>query len=137
MYGGQLGADILLTDPCNSLELRIIGKAGWYQNDYEGGIREFQGNNFIGSFVGAGEGTAFVGDIVIAGSYWLKRSSCDPCRLSIPLDRRVALAGEEASRSILNPNLLRNPLHDGDLVHARCVSRDRSAMVEPVWSSKR
>jgi hypothetical protein len=115
LYGGQLGADVLLTDPCNAVEVRIVGKAGWYNNDYEGGIREFQGNNPIGTFRGASEGTAFVGDIVIAGSYWLNDHIAVRGGYQFLWIGDVALAGEEASRSILNPSLLNNPKHDGDL----------------------
>jgi len=115
MYGGQIGLDWLLTDPCRALELRVIGKAGWYHNEYSGGIREFQGNNFIGSFVGTGEGTSFVGDLVVSAAYWFNEHIALRAGYQLLWVGDVALAGDEASRSILNPSLLRNPQHDGDM----------------------
>ncbi len=116
MYGGQIGLDVLLTDPRNALELRVVGKAGWYSNDYDGGIREFQGNNPIGSFLGAGDGTAFVGDLVFSASYWFNDHIAIRGGYQLLWIGDVALAGEEASRSIVNPALLREPKHDGDLL---------------------
>ena len=115
LYGGQFGADLLLTDPCNALELRVVGKAGYYHNNYEGGIREFQGNNFIGSFLGTGECTPFVGDLVFSASYWLTEHIAVRAGYQLLWVGDVALAGEEASRSLLNPSLLRSPEHDGDM----------------------
>lgn len=125
LYGGQLGADLLLTDPCNALELRVVGKAGYYHNNYEGGIQEFAGNNPIGSFLGTGECTPFVGDLVFSGSYWLSEHIALRAGYQFLWVGDVALAGEEASRSLLNPSLLRTPEHDGDLfMHGALVGME-------------
>lgn len=115
LYGGQLGADLLLTDPSNALELRVVGKAGLYYNEYNGGIREFQGNNFIGSFLGSDEGSAFVGDLLFSVSYWFNDHIALRTGYQLLWVGDVALGADEASRSLLNPSLLRNPKHDGDL----------------------
>lgn len=115
MYGGQMGLDLLLPDPIDALDLRVVGKAGLYANHYGGGIREFQGNNFIGTFAGADNSTAFVGDLVFSASYWFNDHIALRAGYQLLWIGDVALAGEEASRSILNPNLLQNPQHGSDL----------------------
>jgi hypothetical protein len=116
MYGGQIGLDLLLTDPCKALELRVVGKAGWYNNDYEGGVRLLQGNNVLSANAGAGDGTAFVGDLVFSASYWFNEHIALRAGYQLLWIGDAALAGEEASRSVVNPALLRNPQHDGDLL---------------------
>ena len=65
MYGGQIGLDWLLTDPRNALELRVIGKAGWYYNDYSLLYRDF-----FGPVASSSDGTSFVGDLNFSAAYW-------------------------------------------------------------------
>lgn len=115
MYGGQLGLDLRLTEPTNALDLRVVGKAGFYSNHFGGGIEEFQGNNFIGSFGGANNSVAFVGDMAFSASYWFNDHVALRAGYQLLWIGDVALAGEEASRSILNPSLLRDPNHGDDL----------------------
>jgi len=115
MYGGQIGLDWKLTDPSNALDLRLVGKAGLYGNHYGGGIKEFSGNTFIGSFLGDATGMSYVGDVGLTGSYWFTDQIALRAGYQMLWMGDVALGGEAASRSLTNPSLLRSPSHNGDL----------------------
>jgi hypothetical protein len=109
LYGGQLGLDWKLTDRCNPLQIDAVGKAGLYGNQASGGIFEFQGANrtFIGSFEGVDTDTAFVGEVDLTASYRLSCHCAVRGGYELLWLNDVALAGNAASRSLLNPSLLR------------------------------
>lgn len=116
LYGGQLGADLSLLDPCRPFQLHVIGKAGVYQNNIGGSFQTFVP---VGSptplqrFGRDDKQSAFVGDLQLVASYQLS------CHLAIRggyqllwLDN-VALAGDNASASQTNPAIL-NTSTDSD-----------------------
>jgi len=107
LYGGQAGADVALTSNSNPLQMNVIGKAGLYGNVADGGIFEFQGNNFIGSFVGQDTTAAFVGEVDFTAKYQLTRCTWIQGGYQLLWIDGVALGGDAASRSLLNPSLLR------------------------------
>ena len=107
LYGGQVGADVALSQSSSPLQFNIVGKGGLYGNVVDGGIYEFQGNNFIGSFVGDDVTSAFVGELNFNGTYYLSRSVSLTGGYSLLWLNNVALGSEASSRSLLNPSLLR------------------------------
>jgi hypothetical protein len=108
LYGGQLGASLTLTRPTRRLIANVETKAGVYGNVADGGIFEYQGNNFIGSFVDSDTTTAFVGEIDLTLGYRLTKHVTLRGGYQLFWLDNVALAGNAASRSILNPSLLRD-----------------------------
>jgi hypothetical protein len=109
LYGGQLGFDWDPCDRCNRLQLHVIGKAGIYGNADDGGIFEFQGANRtpIGSFLGQGSSTAFVGELDFTASYAFTKHIAVRGGYELLWLTDLALATDAASRSLLNPSLLR------------------------------
>jgi hypothetical protein len=108
LYGGQLGASFTPTRPGRRLIANIEGKAGIYGNVADGGIFEFQGDNFIGSFVDSDTTTSFVGEIGLTIGYRLNQHVVLRSGYQLLWLGDVALAGDAASRSLLNPSLLRD-----------------------------
>lgn len=124
LYGVQIGADLALTDRTNPFQLNLVGKAGYYGNFVAGGVFEFQGNNFIGSFVDQETLGSFVGEVGISGAYRI--TSCMAVRAGYQLlwIDNVALGSDAAARSLLNPALLRS-LEGGDLFyHGATIALD-------------
>jgi hypothetical protein len=107
LYGGQIGADWALTDLSNPLQINFVGKTGLYGNVSDGGIFEFQGNNFIGSFAGSETGVAFAVDIGLSTAYMITDQIAIRGGYQLLWLGGMALAGDAASRSLLNPSLLR------------------------------
>lgn len=107
LYGGQLGASLNLSQPTRRLLANVETKAGVYGNVADGGILEYQGNNFIGSFTGSDTKTAFVGEIDFTLGYRLTQHITLRGGYQLLWIDNVALAGDAASRSLLNPSLLR------------------------------
>ena len=108
LYGGQLGASFTPARPGGRLITNIEGKAGVYGNVSDGGIFEFQGNNFIGSFVDRNTTTSFVGELNMTLGYRLTSHVVLRSGYQLLWLGDVALAGDAASRSLLNPSLLRS-----------------------------
>jgi hypothetical protein len=108
LYGAQAGLDWKLTDRCNPLQIDVVGKAGLYGNEASGGIYEFSGANrtFIGSFTGVNTDTAFVGELDFTATYQLTCHMAVHGGYELLWLNDVALAGNAASRSLLNPSLL-------------------------------
>ena len=73
----------------------------------EGGIREFQGNNFIGSFLGQDKEKSKVYEGAINGSYNLTRNVALRVGYQYLKLDKVATGSDAAARSLLNPSLLR------------------------------
>lgn len=107
LYGGQLGASLNLGQPARRLLANVETKAGVYGNVADGGIYEFQGNNFIGSFAGSDTKAAFVGEIDLTLGYRLTQNITVRGGYQLLWIDNVALAGDAGSRSLLNPSLLR------------------------------
>lgn len=109
LYGGQIGGDLSLLDPCRALQIHVIGKAGVYQNNIGGSFKTFApvGNPTPLQTFGRDEKeSAFVGDLQLVASYQLS------CHMAVRggyqmlwLDN-VALSGDNASVSQSNPSLL-------------------------------
>ena len=117
MYGGQLGADWALTRPCNPLQLGMIFKAGVYGNADHGGITEFSGNTPIQSFLGQGATAAFVGELDFLASYNLTDHIAVHGGYQLLWLTNLALSPDAASRSLVNPSLLRTVSDDGRLFY--------------------
>jgi hypothetical protein len=108
LYGGQLGASWTPMRPTGRWIANVETKAGVYGNVADGGIFEYQGNNFIGSFVDSDTTTAFVGEIDLTLGYRLTQHVVLRSGYQLMWLDNVALAGNAASRSLLNPSLLSN-----------------------------
>jgi len=128
LWGGQLGANWSLTDWSSPVQINFYGKAGVYGNLADGGIYEFQGNNFIGSFVGTRTRPAFVGDIGLSAAYFLTQRIALRGGYQLLWLEHVARAGDAASRSLLNPALLRNVDNNGQLFY-----QGATASIDFVW----
>lgn len=108
LYGGQLGASLTLNRPTHRWIANVETKAGVYGNVADGGIFEFQANNPIGSFTDSDTTTAFVGEIDLTLGYRLTKHVVLRGGYQLFWLDNVALAGNAASRSLLNPSLLRD-----------------------------
>jgi hypothetical protein len=108
LYGLQLGGMFNAARPQSRVIAGIGAKAGVYGNVADGGIFEFQGNNFIGSFVDSDTTTSFVGELDFTLGYRLTNHLILRSGYQLLWLDRVALAGDAASRSLLNPSLLRD-----------------------------
>jgi hypothetical protein len=108
LYGGQLGLSFTPMRPAGRWIANIETKAGVYGNVADGGIFEYQGNNFIGSFVDSDTTTSFVGEIGFILGYRLTQNVVLRSGYQLLWLDNVALAGDAASRSLLNPSLLRD-----------------------------
>lgn len=108
LYGAQLGASYSLARPTSRLIFNAETKVGVYGNVADGGIFEYQGNNLIGSFVDSHTTTAFVGEIDLTLGYRLTKHIVVRGGYQLMWLDNVALAGNAASRSLLNPSLLRD-----------------------------
>jgi hypothetical protein len=107
LYGGQVGADVALTDRSSPFQFNVIGKGGLYGNVVDGGIFEFQGNNFIGSFVGQDVTSSFVGELNFNATYYVTQTVSVTGGYQLLWLNQVALASDASARSLLNPSLLR------------------------------
>jgi hypothetical protein len=121
LYGGQVGASLNLARPARRFMANIEGKAGAYANVADGGIFEYQGNNFIGSFTDRGTTMAFAGELDLTVGYRLTPHIVLTGGYQFLWLGDVALAGEAASRSLLNPSLLRS-LRYQDLFYQGAMS---------------
>lgn len=118
LYGGQLGSNIDLSPRSHSrLLANIETKAGVYNNLVEGGIYEFQGFNFIGTFNGDEANTAFVGEINLNTGYRLTNHATLRAGYQLLWIENIALASDAAVRSLLNPSLLRTVSDDQGLFY--------------------
>ncbi len=117
LYGGQIGANLDLAPQASRVLFNIEGKAGLYGNVVDGGIFEFQGDNFIGSFVGHETHAAGVFQIDFTSGYRLTPHMVLYGGYSLFWLDGVAIAGDAASRSLLNPSLLQLVNTHGELFY--------------------
>ncbi|WP_428303742.1 BBP7 family outer membrane beta-barrel protein [Lacipirellula sp.] len=108
LYGAQIGANYSLARPTARWIASAETKVGMYGNVADGGIFEYQGNNFIGGFADGHTTTAFVGEIDLTLGYRLTKHIVVRGGYQMLWMDNVALAGNAASRSLLNPSLLRD-----------------------------
>jgi hypothetical protein len=127
LYGGQLGLSFNPIRPGGRWISSVEGKAGLYGNVVDGGIYEFQGNNFIGSFVDQSTTESFVGELDLTLGYRLTRHIVLSSGYKLLWLGDVSLAGEAASRSLLNPSLLRSNRYE-DLFY-----QGATASIDFVW----
>ena len=84
-----------------------MGKAGVYGNADNGGITEFGPvGRPIGSFIGQGSSTAFVGELDFMAAYTLTSHIAVRGGYQLLWLSDLALATDAASRSLTNPGLL-------------------------------
>lgn len=121
LYGGQIGGDLSLLDPCRPFQLHVIGKAGAYQNNFGGTFRTFVpvGNPTpLQTFGRSDSGSAFVGDLQLVASYQLTSHVAVRGGYQLLWLDNVALAGDNASVSQTNPALLNTRTdHDGHVFY--------------------
>lgn len=127
LYGGQLGLSFNPIRPGGRWISSVEGKAGLYGNVVDGGIFEFQGNNFIGSFVDQSTTESFVGELDLMLGYRLTPHIVLSSGYKLLWLGDVSLAGEAASRSLLNPSLLRSNRYE-DLFY-----QGATASIDFVW----
>ena len=117
MYGGQLGADWALMRPDNPLQFGVMLKAGVYGNADHGGITQFVGNTPIQSFLGQGATAAFVGELDFLASYNFTDHIAVHGGYELLWLTNLALSADAASRSLVNPSLLRTVSDVGRLFY--------------------
>jgi hypothetical protein len=118
LYGGQVGSNIDLSPRSHSrLLANVETKAGVYNNLIEGGIYEFQGFNFIGTFNGEDSNTAFIGEINLNTGYRLTNHMTLRGGYQLLWIENIALASDAAVRSLTNPSLLRTVSDDQGLFY--------------------
>jgi hypothetical protein len=128
LYGGQLGGNLDLSPRGKRWLANVETKAGVYGNLAKGGIYEFQGNNFIGTFNGDGNNTAFVGEINLNTGFWLTDHVALRGGYQLLWIENIALASDAAVRSLLNPSLLNNVSDDQGLFY-----HGATAGIDFVW----
>jgi hypothetical protein len=117
MYGGQLGADWALMRPDNPLQFGVMLKAGVYGNADHGGITQIVGNTPVQSFLGQGATAAFVGEFDFLASYNFTDHIAVHGGYQLLWLTNLALSPDAASRSLVNPALLRTVSDDGRLFY--------------------
>ncbi len=119
MLGVQVGAQLSVFEQSNPLQLDVFGKLGIFSNNSEAGIREFQGNNFIGEFQsGLVRETNYAAELGVTAGYKVLENVSLTAGYQLLWVNDVALASNAASGSLLNPSLLRtNVFRDDILFH--------------------
>lgn len=128
LYGGQLGSNLDLSPRGTRWLANVETKAGVYNNLVKGGIYEYQGFNFIGTFNGDEANTAFVGEINLNTGYRLTDHMTLRTGYQLLWIENVALASDAAVRSLLNPSLLRIVSDDQGLFY-----HGATAGIDFVW----
>jgi hypothetical protein len=118
LYGGQIGLDWALTGPSNPWQFNAIGKAGVYGNADNGGATFFQPvGTAVRTVNGVGSSTAFLGELDFTLAYALTRHIAIRGGYELLWLSDLALATDAASRSLLNPALLRTVESNGNLFY--------------------
>lgn len=129
LYGGQLGADIALLDPTNAFQINVIGKAGIYENNFQGGNAGFlPPGNQVNQFGRGDDGSAFVGDLLIVGSYQVTCHMALRAGYQMLWLDNIALSGDNAAVSQLNPGSLNTTTTRGEAFYHGAI-----AGVEFTW----
>lgn len=119
MLGAQIGAQLSVFDQSNPFQLDVFGKVGVFSNKSEAGIREFQGNNFIGEFQsGSVRETNYAAELGFTAGYKVFGNLSLTAGYQLLWVNDLALASNAASGSLFNPALLTsNVFRDDVLFH--------------------
>jgi hypothetical protein len=115
LLGAQIGAEWAILPVANPFQVNVFGKFGLYNVRTEGGIYEYQGNNFIGSFTASERDHVYGAEAGVTLGYRLSDTVMLRAGYQVMWLNDLGLAGEAASASLLNPSLLRN-VYRTDLV---------------------
>lgn len=115
LYGAQIGADVALLNPTHPLQINVGGKVGVFANATDGGIFEYQGNNFIGSFVGQDTSAAYLAEATVSARFRLTEHLAFLAGYQATWLSGIGLGATAASVSLLNPSLLRT-VRRGDVL---------------------
>lgn len=107
LLGGQVGAEWAVFKPSDPFQLNLVGKIGVYSLHSEGGIYEFQGSNFIGSFTNEFSKVAYAGEVGVTAGYHLTDNIVLRGGYQLLWLDKVSLGSNAAAVSLLNPSLLR------------------------------
>ena len=117
LIGPQIGAEFAVFNRMSPFQIILVGKIGTYRLEAEGGIDEFQGNNFIGNFIATEKRRVWAAEGGAAVSYRLTQNIIVRAAYQVLWFDNLNLASNNAAYSLLNPSLLRNPVHDSLLSH--------------------
>jgi len=120
LRGVQIGFDWAILPVANPLQINLIGKYGWYDLKASGGISEFQGagHTFIGGFFGSDRDHVTGSEAGVVVGYRISNNVMVRAAYQALWLNDVALATNAASRSLLNPSLLRTVGHDDLLLQS-------------------
>lgn len=117
LLGAQIGIDMALNAASSPLKFSLSGKVGAFANRSNAGIREFQGNNFIGEFQSQRvTETSYAVELGLKAEYRLSKTTVLTGGYQVLWANNIALATNAASESLLNPSLLRDNVYRDDLV---------------------
>lgn len=117
MLGAQIGAKFSVFDQSAPFQFDVSGKIGVFSNKSESGIREFQGNNFIGEFQsGSMRETNYAAELGVTAGYNVFGSISLTAGYQLLWVDDLALASNAASGSLLNPSLLRTNVYRDDVL---------------------
>ena len=116
LLGGQIGAQLSLLETSNPFQLSLSGKVGAFSNRSSAGIKEYSGDNFIGSFESGKETkTSFAAEIGLSAEYEVAPSLVLTAGYEAIWANNLALASNAASESQVNPSLLSTSVYRDDL----------------------
>jgi hypothetical protein len=116
LLGAQIGAQMALVGS-GPFQLDLSGKVGVYANRSNAGLREFQGNNFIGEFQSERvTETSYAAELGLTARYRLSDTTQLTASYQALWVNNVAMAGSAASESLLNPSLLRDNVYRDELL---------------------
>lgn len=117
LMGAQIGAQFALRNASDPFQLDLSAKVGAFANRSNAGIREFQGNNFIGEFQSdVVTETSYALEIGLTAGYQLSKNTRLTAGYQALWISDLALAADAASNSLLNPSLLNGNIYRDDLL---------------------
>jgi hypothetical protein len=117
LLGAQIGAEWAIMPVANPFQVNVFGKAGLYRLHTEGGIYEYQGNNFIGSFTANEKENVYGAEAGVMLGYRISNTVMLRAGYQVIWLNDLGLAGTAASVSLLNPSLLREVRRDDLVLH--------------------
>lgn len=117
LFGAQLGAELALFDKSSRFLLDLTGKVGLFANNSSAGIREFQGNNFIGQFQsGPTQATSLAAELGVKAGYRISDRASLTAGYQLLWANNLALASNAAAGSLTNPGLLATTVFRDDIL---------------------
>lgn len=117
LRGAQVGLDWSLLPKTNPLQVNLSGKLGLFHLRSEGGIQEFQGNNYIGGFAAKTDDAVMAGELGISVGYQIHKNVQLRAGYQALLIDDVGLANSNSSASLLNPSLLRSNIYKDSIFY--------------------